>query len=170
MLENIIVFIALGFSIIAIIIIYKTASYVFNRVWKSENDDWPKGPALKYKMPVGTLACPHCGAVVTGAIDEPICGICDSLYWDEEKKEASLTTIMPHYKRDEIEYALNFMVRNEIIDSMSIELVSVDKLSNFFISLKITIKGKSKKVIDSILSNLKEECKLELRKGWYRDN
>jgi len=72
--------------------------------------------------------------------------------------------IMPYYKKDEIEYALNFIVRNKIIDSMSIEAVHVDKLSVFFISLKITLKGKSKKVIDRILGSLEEECKLSRSK------
>ena len=80
-----------------------------------------------------------------------------------------LIVIMPYHKRDEIEYALNFIVRSKIIDSISIELVQVDKLSNFFISLKITIEGKSKKAIDRILGSLEEECGLEIGKGWYKD-
>jgi hypothetical protein len=76
----------------------------------------------------------------------------------------ALTVIMPYHKRDEIEYALDFIVRNKIIDSASTELVHVDKLSNFFISLKITIEGKSKIVINRILSSLEEECKLGVNK------
>jgi len=76
----------------------------------------------------------------------------------------SLTIIMPYYKRDEIEYALNFIVRNKLVDSISTELVEVDKLSVFFISLKITIEGKSKKVVDRILGSLEEECKLPRNK------
>ena len=51
-----------------------------------KEDGWPREPALEYKMPVGTLACPHCGVVVTGAIDKPICGFCDKPYWDKEHK------------------------------------------------------------------------------------
>jgi len=66
--------------------------------------------------------------------------------------------IMPYYKRDEIEYALDFIVRNKIVDSITTEVVRVNKLSVFFLSLKITIEGKSKKVIDRIIGSLKEEC------------
>jgi len=78
----------------------------------------------------------------------------------------SLTVIMPYYKRDEIEYALNFIVRNKLVDSISTEVIPVNKLSIFFVSLKVTIEGKSKKVIDRILSSLEEECKL-LRSKYY---
>jgi len=76
----------------------------------------------------------------------------------------SLTVLMPYYKRDEIEYALNFIVRSKIIDSISTEVMQVDKLSVFFVSLKVTIEGKSKKVIDRILSSLEEECRLSVDK------
>ena len=76
----------------------------------------------------------------------------------------SLTVIMPYYKRDEIEYALDFIVRSKIVDSITTEVVHVDKLSVFFLSLKVTIEGKSKKVIDRILSSLEEECRLSVDK------
>lgn len=55
-----------------------------------DDNDWPSGPALKYKMPVGTLACPHCGIVANGLIDEPICGSCDRPYWENNKKDRSI--------------------------------------------------------------------------------
>jgi len=51
-----------------------------------DDNDWPSGPALKYKTPVGTLACPHCGVVASGLIDEPICGFCDKPYWENNKE------------------------------------------------------------------------------------
>ncbi len=44
------------------------------------NQDWPREPALKYKVPVGEIACPHCGAVQHGVLT-PICGGCDRSYW-----------------------------------------------------------------------------------------
>ena len=50
-----------------------------------ENDkDWPRTPALKYKIPIGTLACPYCGVVASGAI-EPICQWCERSYWEPNK-------------------------------------------------------------------------------------
>jgi len=52
-----------------------------------ENEDWPSGPALEYKVPVGTLACPHCGAVINGAIYKPVCCVCGKLYWQETIQE-----------------------------------------------------------------------------------
>lgn len=48
-----------------------------------DDDDWPRKPALEYKTPVGMLACPHCGTVVEGMIEEPICGFCEQPYWPE---------------------------------------------------------------------------------------
>jgi len=77
------------------------------------------------------------------------------------KKE--LTILMPYYKRDEIEYALDFIVRSKIVDSVSTEVIHVDKLSIFFISLKVTIEGKRKIVIDRILSSLQADCEEAMR-------
>lgn len=76
----------------------------------------------------------------------------------------SLTVTMPYYKRDEVEYALDFIVRSKIIDNVFIDVVHVDKLSVFFISLKITIESKREIVIDRILGSLEEECKVAVNK------
>jgi len=48
--------------------------------------DWPRDPALKYKVPVGEIACPHCGTVQHGVLS-PICSGCDKDYWSIEKKK-----------------------------------------------------------------------------------
>lgn len=48
------------------------------------NNDWPRDPALKYKVPVGEIACPKCGCVQHGVLN-PICPNCDRLYWTEEE-------------------------------------------------------------------------------------
>lgn len=48
------------------------------------NQDWPREPALKYKIPVGEIACPHCGTVQHGALN-PVCGGCDKAYWKVEE-------------------------------------------------------------------------------------
>lgn len=45
-----------------------------------EDDDWPRRPAMKYGIPIGTIACPHCGVVATGAL-ELTCPMCEKLYW-----------------------------------------------------------------------------------------
>ena len=49
-----------------------------------ETQDWPRDPALKYKVPVGEIACPHCGTVQHGVL-HPICGSCDKEYWKLEE-------------------------------------------------------------------------------------
>jgi hypothetical protein len=42
--------------------------------------DWPRDPALKYKVPVGEIACPECGTVQHGIL-KPYCELCDKPYW-----------------------------------------------------------------------------------------
>jgi hypothetical protein len=49
-----------------------------------KDQDWPRDPALKYKVPVGEIACPRCGTVQHGVLN-PICPHCDKLYWSEEE-------------------------------------------------------------------------------------
>ena len=49
-----------------------------------KNQDWPRDSALKYKVPVGEIACPKCGSVQHGVLN-PICPSCDKLYWSEEE-------------------------------------------------------------------------------------
>lgn len=49
-----------------------------------ENQDWPRDPALKYKVPVGEIACPKCGTVQHGTLS-PICAGCDEPYWKIEE-------------------------------------------------------------------------------------
>ena len=53
-----------------------------------ESQDWPRDPALKYKTPVGEIACPHCGIVHCGLILSPICDWCEKNYWEEVKDES----------------------------------------------------------------------------------
>jgi len=48
-----------------------------------EDYDWPREPALEYGIPIGTIACPHCGLVGSGAI-EPVCPMCEQPYWPED--------------------------------------------------------------------------------------
>jgi hypothetical protein len=48
-----------------------------------ETQDWPRDSALKYKVPVGEIACPHCGTVQHGTL-HPICAFCDKPYWKIE--------------------------------------------------------------------------------------
>jgi hypothetical protein len=36
--------------------------------------------AMKMKLPLGRIACPHCGTLIVGVI-EPICGFCEKPYW-----------------------------------------------------------------------------------------
>jgi hypothetical protein len=55
----------------------------WQKITDIDDDGWPQEPALEYKIPIGTLACPHCGVVVSGAID-PICGWCERPYWDTD--------------------------------------------------------------------------------------
>lgn len=45
-------------------------------------EDWPREVALEHGIPVGTIACPHCGLVSSGAI-EPVCPMCERVYWEE---------------------------------------------------------------------------------------
>ena len=49
-----------------------------------QNQDWPREPALKYKVPVGEIACPECGTVQHGVLN-PICVFCDKPYWKAEE-------------------------------------------------------------------------------------
>jgi len=70
-----------------------------------------------------------------------------------------LTILIPYYKRPEIEYALDFIVRSKIIDNVSTEIVQVDRQSIFLLALKVIVEGKREKVIDRILGSLKEEYK-----------
>ena len=56
-----------------------------------ESQDWPRDPALKYKIPVGYIACPHCGTVYCGIIETPTCGFCDKGYWEEVEDELQRT-------------------------------------------------------------------------------
>lgn len=51
-----------------------------------KNQDWPREPALKYKVPVGEIACPHCGTVQHGVL-HPVCSFCDKAYWTKEELE-----------------------------------------------------------------------------------
>jgi hypothetical protein len=50
---------------------------------KLKEQDWPRDPALKFKVPVGEIACPNCGTVQHGVLN-PICGFCDKPYWDKD--------------------------------------------------------------------------------------
>jgi len=49
-----------------------------------KNQDWPRDPALKYKVPVGEIACPKCGTVQHGVLN-PICSFCDKPYWKADE-------------------------------------------------------------------------------------
>ena len=51
------------------------------------DDDWPRKITQETGIPHGTLACPNCGAVVSGAIPEPVCRNCGKAYWPEWLKE-----------------------------------------------------------------------------------
>lgn len=52
-----------------------------NDGYVSDDDGWPRKPALELKIPIGVIACPACGAISHGAIT-PECGICDKLYFE----------------------------------------------------------------------------------------
>ena len=43
---------------------------------KLPNKDEQGELAKKYGVPVGSLACPHCGTITSGAISSPICVVC----------------------------------------------------------------------------------------------
>jgi hypothetical protein len=45
--------------------------------------------AMEVKSPIGTIACPHCGSVVSGSI-QPICCMCDKPYWSEKDIRESI--------------------------------------------------------------------------------
>lgn len=68
-----------------------------------DNNNWPRESALKHKVPVGEIACPHCGAVQHGTLN-PFCGICDRPYWkkeDMEKIHISMMTRVVHCEKEE---------------------------------------------------------------------
>ena len=52
--------------------------------WKTVGDI-----AQRTHIPLGRIACPHCGNVTSGAL-EPNCPICDKPYWP--KKPVNLKT------------------------------------------------------------------------------
>ena len=45
--------------------------------------------ALKIKMPVGTIACPHCGTVSHGAINTH-CGMCNKSYFEKVNEQIKI--------------------------------------------------------------------------------
>jgi len=47
-----------------------------------DKQNWPMAAALKLKIPVGTIGCPHCGVVSHGALSQT-CGMCDKNYWEK---------------------------------------------------------------------------------------
>ena len=54
------------------------------------DDKKQKKAAMKYKIPVGKIICPHCGAIVSGQL-EPVCGFCGKNYWEGSWTKCSCT-------------------------------------------------------------------------------
>jgi hypothetical protein len=43
---------------------------------------WPGDIAKKHRIVVGSIGCPHCGAVANGTLT-PVCEMCDKPYWEK---------------------------------------------------------------------------------------
>lgn len=83
----------------------------FDQNKSEDSQDWPRTPALKYKVPVGEIACPHCGSVQSGVLN-PICGSCDRPYWTEDQMKEENN---PYLYRNELYALKEVLIKNGTI-------------------------------------------------------